>query len=105
MTTNILSLLCFERGEFKILKPFSDIVQDRFLAWICRYEQMGCFFTPEQRAYLELLKDHIATHASVVIEDLDFPPFIERGGSMRMYQLFGADLEDILVDLNEQLSA
>ena len=44
-------------------------------------------------------RDHIE------IEDLDFTPFDEKGGRGKMYQLFGAEMTQIIEELNEILAA
>jgi type I restriction enzyme R subunit len=39
------------------------------------------------------------------LEDLDFTPFDEKGGRGKMHQLFGAEMNDIINELNEALAA
>ena len=50
-----------------------------------------------------MIKNHIATSLSVSIDDFEFSPFYEKGGAVKVYQLFGNDLNDIMNELNEVL--
>ena len=63
------------------------------------------FFTPEQLAWLNLIRDHIATSLSIEPDDLDFAPFNQRGGLGKAHQLFGDKLTPLLDELNTVLAA
>ena len=65
----------------------------------------GAVFTPEQLAWLGLIRDHIATSLSIDPEDFEYTPFGERGGLGKAHQLFGDDLNRILNELNLALVA
>ena len=62
-------------------------------------------FTPEQLAWLHLIRDHIATAISIEPEDLELSPFNQRGGLGKAHQLFGEQLPKLLDELNEVLAA
>ena len=62
-------------------------------------------FTPEQLAWLNLIRDHIATSLSIEPEDFDYAPFNQRGGLGKAHQLFGEQLPKLLDELNEVLAA
>jgi type I restriction enzyme R subunit len=62
-------------------------------------------FTPEQRAWLELIRDHIATAISIESNDFNYAPFSQRGGLGKAHQLFGVELPKLLDELNEVLAA
>ena len=47
------------------------------------------FFTPDQLAWLNLIRDHIATSLSIEPKDLDLSPFNQQGGLGKAHQLFG----------------
>jgi type I restriction enzyme R subunit len=55
--------------------------------------------------WLYMMKDHIATSVQLNTDDLDFTPFDSMGGRGKMFQLFGAEMENIIVELNEVLVA
>lgn len=62
-------------------------------------------FTPDQLAWLSLIRDHIATSLSIEPEDLELSPFNQRGGLGKAHQLFGEQLPELLDELNAVLAA
>jgi type I restriction enzyme R subunit len=52
-----------------------------------------------------MMKEHIATSVHLNTDDLDYTPFDALGGRGKMWQLFGADMETIIEELNEVLVA
>ena len=52
-----------------------------------------------------MIKDHISSSLSIEMDDFDYTPFHERGGSVKLYRLFGVELDRILEELNEVLAA
>lgn len=105
LLTNIISLVRFAIGKSDVLEPFSDIVNRRFNDWLIQQEKAGKSFTPGQREWLLMIKDHIATSISISMDDFELAPFHEKGGLVRVYQLFGQELNNILEELNEVLVA
>ena len=102
--TDLISLVRFALEQETILAPFAETVQDRFARWIASQETAGRAFTPEQRQWLEMMRDHIATSLSVDAEDFDNVPFNQKGGYGRAHTLFGLDLTPLLEELNEVLT-
>ena len=103
-----------------MLAPFADTVNERFEAWLASKSRSGVpplishankrqdaasTFTPEQLAWLNLIRDHIATSLSIEPEDLELSPFNQRGGLGKAHQLFGERLPKLLDELNEALAA
>jgi len=39
----------------------------------------------------------------ISLDDFDYAPFKQKGGSMKMYQLFGHDIDKIISELNRRL--
>ena len=70
-----------------------------------RRDASATFFTQDQLAWLNLIRDHIATSLSIDPEDFDYAPFSQRGGLGKAHQLFGAELPNLLNELNEFLAA
>jgi len=105
LLTDIVSLLRFEIGESNTLEPFSETVEERFKTWLSEQETMERKFKPEQMEWLRMIKDHIATSLSIGMEDFELAPFNQKGGAVRVSQLFGNELDGLLKDLNERLAA
>jgi type I site-specific restriction endonuclease len=105
MLADIVSLVRFAIGEDMDLAPFADHVRERFEAWLATQEQAGRSFTPEQRRWLEAIRDHIAGSVSMGLEDFQLAPFDQQGGLGRAYSLFGQELEALLEELNRELAA
>lgn len=102
--TNIISLIRFAIGISDVLEPFPETVNQRFDQWLLEQEKLGRTFTPTQREWLEMIKDHIAASVSIEIYDLQNMPFSQRGGLLKAYDLFG-ELDKLLEELNEVLVA
>ncbi len=103
--TDLVSLVRFAMEQDEELTPFRERVNARFDAWLAAQELNGRRFTPEQRRWLELIRDHIASSYAIEREDFDDVPFSQHGGLGRMYDLFGDDYTQILSDLNQALAA
>ena len=88
------------------LTPFDETVNKNFAAWVWKKQQGATFkFTKEQMQWLHLMRDHIATSVHLNTDDLDYTPFDALGGKGKMWQLFGAEMETIIEELNEALVA
>lgn len=105
LLTDIISLIRFAIGESDILEPFSEMVNRRFSQWLTQQEKLGRKFTPEQMEWLLMIKDHVATSLSIGMEDFEYAPFYEKGGRVKIYQLFGQGVNKVLEELNEVLAA
>lgn len=98
--TDMISLVRFAVGQLPILEPYMETVNLRFEKWID-----GKDFNAEQVEWLKMIKDHIATSLAIEIEDFEYAPFHEKGGAIKVYNLFGDDLNEILNEMNEVLVA
>ncbi|MBN2001022.1 DEAD/DEAH box helicase family protein [candidate division KSB1 bacterium] len=103
--TDFISLVHYERGSIKFLKPFAQLVEDRYKTWLRINNQEKIEFLPVQIDFLELLKNYFGKYAYISLEDLDLAPLHQTGGSMKMYQLFGNRMEDVLCHFNRFLMA
>ena len=102
---DIISVIRFELGQEKILRPFEAGVAERFKGWVFSKNAGHGQFTEEQMDWLRMIRDHIATSGSVSSDDLDLSPFGEKGGLGRFYVLFGDKYQDVLDDMNYALVA
>ncbi len=103
--TDLVSLVKYAAGLEDELVPFREHVEERFEAWLAAQESAGRQFTPEQRRWLEMIRDQIASSFAIEREDFDEAPFSRHGGLGRLYALFGDDYERMLDELNEALAA
>ena len=105
LLTNIISLVRFAIGNVDTLEPYTEEVNRRFEEWLSEQVKAGKAFTPEQREWLVMIKNHIATSLSIGMDDFEYAPFYEKGGAVKVSQLFSQDLEPLLNELNEVLVA
>ena len=52
-----------------------------------------------------MIRDHIAANLGIETDDFEYAPFSQEGGLGKVYQLFGEQLNEIIDELNESLSA
>ena len=104
--TALVSLIRRTCGIDKELQPFDKIINKNFRDWILA-QNAGKHnrFTPEQMDWLRDLKSQVVNSYHIEIDDLDYTPFDEKGGRGKMYQLFGAEMNKIIDELNEVLVA
>jgi type I restriction enzyme R subunit len=88
------------------LTAFDKTVDKNFADWVWKKQQGATIkFNQEQMKWLHMMKEHIATSVHLNTDDLDYTPFDALGGRGKMWQLFGADMEIIIEELNEILVA
>ncbi len=102
---DLVPLVRFALQQQPVLEPFAESVNVRFEKWLAQKAAAGTAFTTDQRAWLELIRDHVATSLSIEPEDFDYAPFSQRGGLGRAGQIFGDQLNPLLEELNEALAA
>jgi type I restriction enzyme, R subunit len=102
---DLVPLVRFALEQQPVLEPFAESVHRRFDDWLAQKTVAGNPFNTEQRTWLELIRDHIATSLSIDTGDFDYAPFNQRGGLGRAHQLFGEQLPKLLDELNEVLAA
>jgi type I restriction enzyme R subunit len=105
LLTDIVALVRFAIGESAVLEPFFDTVSEQFSQWLTRQQAGGRSFSPEQLEWLRMIKEHIAANLTVEVEDFEYVPFQQKGGPVRARQVFGAELDGLLAELNEVLAA
>lgn len=103
MLTDMISIVRYALKQDEILVPFDGIVDSKFEKWMKTQEKDGRQFTLEQKEWLVMIKDHIATSLDIDVDDFDNVPFSQKGGLARMSNLFGDNYESILDELQEVL--
>ena len=104
--TALVSLIRRACGIDGQLQPYDKTINKNFQQWILQ-QNAGQHnrFTPEQMDWLRMIKEHIVNSYHLEVDDLDYTPFDAQGGRGRMYQLFGAEMNNIIAELNEALVA
>ncbi len=109
--TDLVSLVRFAIHRDNELVPFPERVNVNFEKWMAetiRHSREGGNpepFTPEQRRWLEMIRDHVAANLSIEMDDFDYAPFAQMGGLGKVHQVFGEQLDGILKEMNEVLAA
>ena len=102
---DIVSVVRYAMGAADELAPFADGVRERFTAWLATQQAAGRHLDPEQVRWLEAIRDHVAGSVSIEMGDFQYTPFNQQGGIFRAHQLFGAELQPLLDELNLELAA
>ena len=105
VNTDLVSLVRYALGSAGELVAYPALVEERFQTWLAQQAGGGRMFSAEQRAYLNLIKDHLAASLTVERRDLQGLPFSAIGGLGRARQLFEADLDALLAELTQELAA
>jgi type I restriction enzyme R subunit len=102
---DLIALVRFAVKRDDELVPYADRVRERFDHWIQRQRAAGRTFSPEQTAWMEAIRDHVATSVEITTDDFDGTPFAERGGLGAASRAFGGQIAPLLRELNEVLAA
>ncbi len=105
LMTNLVSLVKFAVSDHDELTPFPDVVDERYAEWMAQQENKGRRFTPEQRAWLDDIKEHVAANVEISPEDFEYAPFAQRGGLGAATHVFGVSLGPLLEELTTVLAA
>ncbi|MDD4248202.1 MAG: type I restriction-modification enzyme R subunit C-terminal domain-containing protein [Methanosarcina sp.] len=88
-----------------VLTSYDQTVNRNFQDWVFKKQAGTLKFNDDQMNWLRTIKDHVATNVRLEIVDLDYYPFDVLGGRGRMYQLFGDEMNMVIGELNEALTA
>jgi type I restriction enzyme R subunit len=105
LLVDVVSLVRFALDQDSELVPHADRVRERFKSWFAAQENRGKAFSSDQRRWLEMMRDHIATSLEIEMDDFDLTPFTNEGGLAGATKLFGKELGEIVRELNEVLAA
>lgn len=101
--TDAVSLVRHGIGLDDMLIPFADVIEKRYQDWLTKLAGEGKVFTPEQLAWLGMMKSHVAQSLAIDKDSFDHTPFAEHGGLYGAYQAFDGQLEDVLAGMNREL--
>jgi len=102
---DLVPLVRFALEQQPVLEPFGDSVRKRFEVWLGQKQKKGVIFAADQRAWLERIRDQIATSVHFELDDFEYDPFSREGGLAKAHQLFGERLSGLVEELNEVLAA
>jgi type I restriction enzyme R subunit len=105
LLTDVVSLVRFALHQDKVLRPYPEVVRERFAGWMAQQGNRGRKFSAQQVKWLEMMRDHIATSVEIGVDDFDSAPFAQEGGLGRAAALFGKELPEVIKELNEALAA
>lgn len=94
--TDVVSLVRFATHRDDALAPFPEVARGRFATWLLRMESGGRRFSPEQKAWLAEIVDHLAANVEIDVDDFEFAPFAQRGGLGAAHRVFGDSLRDVI---------
>lgn len=104
--TALVALIRRVCGLDATLTPFDATVRRNFQTWIMKHHSGDTQkFNKAQMQWLHMIRDHVANSMHIGRDDLDMSPFDAQGGLGKMYQLFGADMDNLIDELNEVLVA
>jgi type I restriction enzyme R subunit len=104
--TALVALIRRVCGMDQQLTGFEETVRRHFQTWVMRYHAGNQDkFSEEQMEWLHMIRDQIAKSYHLDRDDLELAPFDGKGGLGKMYQLFGAEMDSVLDELNEVLAA
>ncbi len=104
--TALVALIRRVCGMDEKLSTFDDTVRRNFQNWIMKHHSGGGEkFNEQQMDWLRMIRDHVANSFHIERDDLEMSPFDGQGGLGKMYQLFGANMDILLDELNEVLVA
>ena len=109
--TDLVSLVRFAMHQENQLVPYPERVAANFKAWLAQTTRHSREsgnpepFTPELQHWLEMIRDHIAANLGINLDDFEYAPFNKEGGLGRVHQLFGAQLPQVIEELNRELAA
>lgn len=106
---DLITLIRYELGVDSELKPYQEVVQERFAGWLLRQQQAGVTFTDDQMWWLERICEVVASDVGIEAKLMNEEPFRERGGGRgfkRAMREAYPDREalDLLTELNRELA-
>ncbi|MEU5979870.1 DEAD/DEAH box helicase family protein [Streptomyces sp. NPDC047315] len=103
---DLVSIIRFELGLDEELRPYREVIEERFAAWALRQEQAGVILSDKQRWWLEQIAEAVAKNVRFDTADLDHPPFTQRGGTDGYLADFGEEAAVRYInELDQELSA
>ncbi len=100
---NIIILVQYALGKIDTLEPYVERIDKKFNEWLDENRKSGREYTTEELEWLKMMKNHFSTFLEINMTSFNQPPFVNKGGASKAYNIFGHDLNKILYELNERL--
>ncbi len=100
---NIITLTQYAIGKTDRLEPYTDSIDKKLNDWISENELKGRKFTEEELVWLRMMKNHVSSFLEINMMSFNQPPFVNKGGAAKAYNIFGPDLNRIMYEFNEKL--
>ncbi len=101
----LVSLMRKISGIDAQLTAFDKTVDKNFQNWVFNKQSGALKFNEEQMTWLRMMKDYVVHSFHIEKDDFDLNPFDAVGGLGKMWQLFGAETDALIDELNEALAA
>ena len=106
----ILRMLGSGHSVSEVLQAYPELEEEdvrqalRYAAWLAAQEQAGKQFSPEQRWWLDKIARHIGLNLQIGLEDFEIDgDFVNRGGRWGAMATLGADWQQLLDEMNQEL--
>ncbi len=100
---NIISLIQYASGKIDSLEPYVDKIDKKFNEWLKENRSNGKEYSAEELEWLNMMKNYFAVFLEINMTSFNQPPFVNKGGASKAYNIFGHDLNKILYEINEKL--
>jgi len=104
-TTDLVSLIRFALGYENELVPYASTIEERWANWLAQQAQAGVEFTNTEMWWLENIKNVVIQSGDFQTDELDLPPFTERGGTDGAIRDLGPQVGNLVDDLSSGLTA
>ena len=104
-TTDLVALIRFAIGYDNELIPYSATIDQRWHNWLAQQAQAGTEFTDTEMWWLEHIKNAVIQSGDFHTQDLDYPPFTQRGGTDGAIRDLGPQVAPLLQGLAQGLTA
>ena len=104
LLTNIIQLVRFSLKQIERLESFDRVASAKYELWFGRQKKLGITFTAEQKLWLDRIKDCIISNACITAENIQ-NLLADKGGILKMRQLFKDKTDNILSELSLALVA
>lgn len=102
--TDMISLVRHVLHPDEALRPYPELVRERYTDWLAAQEKVGKQFTPDQRWWLDRIATFIGLNLAITPDDFGIDgEFVNRGGHWAAAEVLGPDWVMLLAEMNREL--